>query len=88
MSFIPSRDVFSMSEEDLDRLGEVFDEIETEFHLQWVKDEYSSSWTIEDYIEYCAKMNRLADFPTISGWNMLVWLYNRSKSNGNLYKEV
>mgnify|MGYP007112195613 CR=1 FL=1 len=76
MSFIMHRDVFDMPEEDVDKLGDLYDEIEDFYVREYVKDEYGSDWTPEMVDERYGK----GHLPySISGWDMLVYLYARMK---------
>ena len=75
MSFIPHRDVFDMSDEDIRKIGDLFDELEGEFVRDSVKDEYGPDWTPERvYVEYGHWHT-----PYFGAYSALVYLYARMK---------
>jgi hypothetical protein len=79
MSFIPSRDVFDMTEVALEELGALYDFIEDDYIRDWVKDEYGPDWTPE----MVEKEKGPGSLPySIGGWDMLVYLYGHLKLRG------
>lgn len=77
MSFIPSRDVFEMSEEQMSYADNLYDEIEAAYLDDWARDEYGFDWTWERV----QKETKNHGFPTIGGYDMLMYLINRKEWN-------
>ena len=79
MSFIPSRDVFDIPESTLEELGALYDFIERDYICDWVKDEYGPDWTPEKVL---AEKGPGSLPMSVSGWDMLVYLYGHLKLKG------
>jgi hypothetical protein len=78
MSFIPSRDVFNLSPEEVERLDEVYDEIETQYLNDWAEDEYGTGWTHEDVMKENGGM--WVGPMSVPGYDMLVYMFDRMKA--------
>lgn len=78
MSFIPSRDVFEMTEEQNGYANNLFDEIEAEYLDHFAEDEFGKGWTFERARN---EPNYKNWYPDISGYNILVYLINRKEWN-------
>jgi len=78
MSFIPSRDVFNMSPEEVEKLDKIYDEIEAKYLDDFAEDEFGVGWTFEKV----RKEPRYKHwYPIIGGYDMLVYLMNREEWN-------
>lgn len=75
MSFIPHRDVFALPDDILEQLAKLFDEVEEEFTLDYVKDEMGSDATIQGWIDHYGGH----PCPHFGAWSMLVYLYGQDK---------
>lgn len=77
MSFIPSRDVFSMTDSHREYADSLYDEVEAAYLDDWARDEYGHDWTWkrvqEETNNHC--------YPTIGGYDMLMYLINRKEWN-------
>jgi hypothetical protein len=76
MSFIPHRDVFNLSDDEAEKIGNLYDEIERQFEEDYVRDEYGSDWTPERVYQETGRY----PCPTLSGYNMLVYMYARMRA--------
>lgn len=83
MSFIPSRDVFNMSPEEVEKLDKIYDEIEARYLDDFAEDEFGVGWTFEKVRQEPRYKHW---YPTIGGYDMLVYLMNREK-NGEEVQE-
>ncbi|QIN94137.1 hypothetical protein PP459_gp096 [Streptomyces phage Wakanda] len=73
MSFIPSRDVFDMPQDELDQLERLYDEIEEEFTADYVRDEFRPDATVQDWIDHYGSH----PCPSLGAWSMLVYLHGK-----------
>jgi hypothetical protein len=78
VSFIPQRDVFSLTDEEINRLDEVYDEIESQYLDDWARDEYGPGWTHQDAM--LENGGQWVGPMSISGYDMLVYMYDRMKA--------
>lgn len=78
MSFIPSRDVFELTPEEVQRLDEVYDEIEAQYLDDWAEDEFGTGWTHAEVMkEYGGEWVGPMSVP---GYDMMVYMYARMKA--------
>lgn len=77
MSFIPSRDVFDMSQEQQDYADNLYDEIEAAYLDDYARDEYGYDWTWKRVTEE----TKHHGYPMIGGYDMLMYLINRKEWN-------
>jgi hypothetical protein len=78
MSFIPSRDVFNMSEEQKEYADNLYDEIEAEWLDDFARDEFGQDWTFEKVRQEPRYKHW---YPDIGGHAMLVYMINRKEWN-------
>lgn len=81
MSFIVHRDVFGLSDEEVDKLGEFYDKLEEEYYRDYVKDEYGETYPFED-----VPSDKLPF--SIGGWDMLLYINDRMKKYEDIWKAI
>ncbi len=78
MSFIPLRDVFNlMTEDEVETLNKVYDEIEEQYLNDWAEDEYGRGTTHKQAVELNG--GKWVGPMSIGGYDMLVYVFNRFK---------
>lgn len=78
MSFIPSRDVFQMTEEQMSYVDSLYDEIEAKYLDDFAADEFGEGWTFEKIRQEPRYKNW---YPIIGGYDMMIYLLNRKEWN-------
>lgn len=79
MSFIPHRDVFNMSKEDIEKADKLYDEIEARWFDDWAEDEYGRDWTMKRVREETGNTGPFG----IGGYDMMIYMLNlKEKENG------
>lgn len=78
MSFIPHRDVFDMSDAEVQELEDLYDILEEQFEEGYVRDECGPDWTVQKYTEHYGRH----PCPTFGAFSMLVFAYQYFKKNG------
>lgn len=73
MSFIPSRDVFEMSEGEVKAADNLFDEIEKKYLDDFAEDEFGKGWTFEKVREDPRYKHW---WPEIGGYDMMIYMLN------------
>lgn len=78
MSFIPSRDVFDMSQEQKDAADDLYDKIEAEWLDHFAEDEFGKGWTFKKVREE----PRYRDwYPSFGAYDMMIYMMNRKEWN-------
>lgn len=78
MSFIPSRDVFEMSPEAMEKADSLYDEIEAKWLDDFAEDEFGKGWTFEKVRQEPRYEHW---YPSIGGYDMMIYMLNRKENN-------